>query len=139
MTQFVLDSDVISLLQYGDENIVRHLSQVPPEDVATTIITVEEQLSGWYTLLRKAKHSADLVPVYERMTATVEFLRRLPILSFTQQTAELYDNLRREHRRTGRMDLRIAAIVIAHDATLVTRNSVDFERIGNLRIVDWSK
>lgn len=36
------------------------------------------------------------------------------------------------------MDLRIAAIVIANQMTLLTRNTVDFERVPNLAFEDWT-
>ncbi len=36
------------------------------------------------------------------------------------------------------MDLRIASIAIANQMTLLTRNSVDFERIPNVSIEDWT-
>jgi tRNA(fMet)-specific endonuclease VapC len=51
----------------------------------------------------------------------------------------LYDRLRKEKPRTGRMDLRIAAVALANSATLVTRNAGDFEGIAGLTIVDWSR
>jgi tRNA(fMet)-specific endonuclease VapC len=35
------------------------------------------------------------------------------------------------------MDLRIAAIAIANQMTLLTQNTVDFERIPGLQIDDW--
>jgi tRNA(fMet)-specific endonuclease VapC len=35
------------------------------------------------------------------------------------------------------MDLRIAAIAIANQMTLLTQNTVDFERIPGLSIGDW--
>jgi len=35
------------------------------------------------------------------------------------------------------MDLRIAGITLAHDATLLTRNSVDFEQVPGLRVENW--
>ncbi|MCP4106391.1 MAG: type II toxin-antitoxin system VapC family toxin [Desulfobacteraceae bacterium] len=40
--------------------------------------------------------------------------------------------------RIGTQDLKIAAIALNHDATVVTRNKRDFERIPSLKIEDWS-
>jgi tRNA(fMet)-specific endonuclease VapC len=139
MTRFVLDTDIISLLQHGDEAVVGHVRNHRVDEVATTIVTVEEQLSAWYTLLRRAKTAGDLVPVYRRMTETVRFLSRLPIRTFTDAAAVAYEQLRKQKPRTGRMDLRIAAIALAHNATLVTRNMSDFENIEGLAVVDWSR
>lgn len=39
--------------------------------------------------------------------------------------------------RIGTMDLKIAAICLAHDATLLTRNLVDFEKVPGLRVENW--
>lgn len=35
------------------------------------------------------------------------------------------------------MDLKIAAICIAHDAMLLSRNLVDFEKVPGLRVENW--
>ncbi len=139
MTRFVLDTDIVSLLQHGNETVAAQIGAHANDEVVTTIITVEEQLSAWYTLLRRAKMAKDLVPVYHRMRETVCFLSSLPILTFTETAAELYEQLRKQERRRGRMDLRIAAIAIARDATLVTRNLDDFTPIKGLTVVDWSR
>jgi tRNA(fMet)-specific endonuclease VapC len=139
MTRFVLDTDTVSLLQHGNPTVAGHVARYKPDEVATTIITVEEQLSGWYTLLRRAKAAKKLVPVYERTSETVRFLARLPILTFTEKAADVYEQLRRQKPRRGRMDLLIAAIAIASNATLVTRNISDFDDIEGLSIVDWSR
>jgi tRNA(fMet)-specific endonuclease VapC len=105
MTRFVLDTDIVSLLQHGHPTVAMHVGNCAPNDVATTIITVEEQLSAWYTLLRRAKTARELVPVYQRMSETIQFLSRLPVLTLTEAAADLYQGLRKQKPRTGRMDL----------------------------------
>jgi tRNA(fMet)-specific endonuclease VapC len=57
------------------------------------------------------------------------------LLSRAQACAPL--SLRRKGIRIGTMDLRIASITLAHDATLLTRNSVDFARVPGLRFENW--
>jgi len=36
------------------------------------------------------------------------------------------------------MDLKIAAIVLTNDATVITRNTQDFAHVSNLKFEDWS-
>ena len=139
MPRFVLDTDIVSLLQHGHLTVTDHLASYSPDEVATTVITIEEQLSGWYTLLRRAKTPRELVPVYERLRAAVRFLSKLPLLTFTESAADVYQRLRTQNPRAGRMDLRIAAIALAHQATLVTRNLADFQDIEGLLAIDWTR
>jgi tRNA(fMet)-specific endonuclease VapC len=35
------------------------------------------------------------------------------------------------------MDLKIASIVLAHNAMLLSRNLRDFQQVPNLRVEDW--
>jgi len=139
MTRYVLDSDILSLLQRGDPVVSAHVGSCAPDDVAMTIVSVEEQLSGWYTLLRRARTAEELVPVYQRMSEAVRFFAKLPVLTFTEAAARIYEQLRLQKRRTGRMDLRIAAITLAHHAAIVTRNTDDFQGIEGLDVLDWSR
>jgi len=39
MTRFVLDTDIVSLLQRGDPTVAAHAGSYDPDDVATTIIS----------------------------------------------------------------------------------------------------
>ncbi|MEO5802504.1 MAG: type II toxin-antitoxin system VapC family toxin, partial [Verrucomicrobiota bacterium] len=39
--------------------------------------------------------------------------------------------------RIGSMDLKIACIALAHDATLLTRNVNDFSQVPGLRVENW--
>lgn len=138
MSLYLLDTDTLSLYRRGHAAVVRHTLTYPPETLAITIITVEEQMSGWYTLLRRAKTPAEIAPIYNRLAETVTFLSRTRILSFTESTIAHYERLQALKLRIGTMDLRIAAIALAHTATLVTRNKQDFQLIPNLIIEDWA-
>ena len=68
MSLYVLDTAMLTLYRRGHEAIMRHALTHPPEDLASTVITVKEQLSGWYTRLRQVKASADLTRVYDTAT-----------------------------------------------------------------------
>ena len=50
---------------------------------------------------------------------------------------ECLRRLRDQRIRIGTHDLKIASIVLAHDATLLTRNTVDFAKVPGLRIQNW--
>jgi tRNA(fMet)-specific endonuclease VapC len=39
--------------------------------------------------------------------------------------------------RVGTMDLKIASITLTNDATLLSRNLADYERVPNLKVLDW--
>lgn len=138
MSLYVFDTDILSLYRHGHAAVVQHTLRHPPEALAVTVITVEEQLSGWYTLLRRAKTLADIALIYDRLAETVTFLSRTRILSFTESAITQYEQLQSLKLRIGTMDPRIAAITLAHNATLVTRNRQDFQLIPGLGIEDWT-
>lgn len=138
MLRFVLDTDTFSLFLRGHSQVTANVLGRPLAETGTTIITVEEELSGWYTTLRKAKSPVSLATAYRRMTETVESLALLKLLTFTESAIARFAILRKQHPRIGRNDLRIAAIAIDNNVTLVTRNRIDFQAIEGLTIVDWS-
>jgi tRNA(fMet)-specific endonuclease VapC len=138
MSLYVLDTDTLSLLQYGHPTVQQHVSAVSASGLATTIISVEEQLTGWQAALRRARQPDDIARVYGRFTATVRFLSGLPILSFTEDAVRRYNALAALKLNVGKMDLRIAAIALEFGAVVVTRNVRDFQRVPHLAVVDWT-
>jgi tRNA(fMet)-specific endonuclease VapC len=70
---------------------------------------------------------------------TIEFFKSVELLDFDQVASDRYAELRGRKIRIGTKDLRIAAVVVAAQGILVTRNRRDFERVPGLRIEDWSK
>src|SRR6516162_9833337 len=55
MSLHVLDTDTLSLLQENHLKVVARVATCPPENIAVSIISVEEQLSGWYRRLGAAE------------------------------------------------------------------------------------
>jgi tRNA(fMet)-specific endonuclease VapC len=138
MTLYVLDTDTLTLYQEHHPAVVSHVAQHPPSDIAITVLTVEEQLSGWYTRLRRATDIDDLAAVYERLTATAASLGRFRILSFTKPAILRFQQMCSAKLGVAKMDLRIAAVTLEIGGTLVTRNRRDFSRVPGLGIDDWS-
>ena len=139
MSLHVLDTDTLTLVEEGHPAVSRRFLQHRAEDVAITVLTVEEQLSGWYTALRKAKQPKKLAWAYRRLADAVRFFARLQILTYSEPAMERYEDLRKRKVKIKRMDLRIAATALEHDAVLVTRNSKDFKQVPGLQIEDWTK
>jgi tRNA(fMet)-specific endonuclease VapC len=138
MPLFVLDTDHISLLQRGQSQVVERVSTTPPDDLAASVVTYEEQLRGRLDVIRQAPNVSRLSVAYVRLREMQEFFCAIRLLDFGAEAAAIYAGLRRQHRTLGAMDLRIAATTLAADGTLVTRNTRDFGRIAHLQLQDWS-
>jgi tRNA(fMet)-specific endonuclease VapC len=138
MALFVLDTDTLTHYRSGHPQICARVRACAPADLAATIISAEEQLTGWYTLLRQARQPAQVERAYARLAETIQFYAGLQVLPFTLTSITRYQQLLPLRLNIGRMDLRIAAIVLENAATLVTRNLRDFQRVPGLTIEDWS-
>ncbi len=138
MSLFVLDTDHLSLYQRNAEPLLSKLLSRPPDELAITIVTVEEQLRGRLAQIRKATTAAHLNECYRWLGATVDQLARLPVLYFDDKATTLYETLLLQRVRIGTQDLRIAAIALGQNAVLLTRNSRDFSRVPGLQLDDWT-
>ena len=132
----VVDTNVVSeLMKPSPSGVVRDwvLGQLPAE-LFTTSITVAEILHGIERLPKGQRQ--DLL----RTTATDIFTAfEDHVLAFDHEAATAYALLVNLRDRRGLpidgFDAQIAAICSAHRATLVTRNTKDFEHTG-IRLVD---
>ncbi len=139
MSLYVLDTDHLSLLQRGNENIHKHLLIVSPTEIAITVVSLEEQLRGWLAVINKVNNSQQRIRAYKQLKEITLAFSQLNILDYTEQADNLFEQFRKEKVRIGTQDLRIASITLANNATLITRNNVDFNQISRLKVEDWSK
>jgi tRNA(fMet)-specific endonuclease VapC len=60
------------------------------------------------------------------------------VLPYGESADEVFRELKQKKIRVGTMDLRIGATAIANGMIVLTRNTVDFERIPDLQFEDWT-
>ena len=138
----VLDTDHVSVLEWASSpealTLRSRLEQLPDEEIATTIISFEEQTRGWLAVLAKARALSRQVEAYRRLRRQLDNYCGMAVLDFDERAATEYQQLRHAHLRIGTMDLKIAAIVLAHQAILLSRNAADFGQVPGLAVEDWT-
>jgi tRNA(fMet)-specific endonuclease VapC len=105
--------------------------------VFTTVITVEEELRGVLARTHRAKDDAERILSYQKLMERVSFFARWVVLPLDAESATAFARFRRQGVRIGTQDLRIACITLAHNATLLTRNTRDFLHVPGLRMENW--
>jgi tRNA(fMet)-specific endonuclease VapC len=136
--KYILDTDHVTLLQRGHLPLNKRLADLPLDELATTVISYEEQISGRLAVVRRARTITRRLEAYYWLQKTLDFYCRLAVLSFNEEAGEIFTNLKAEKIRVGTQDLRISAIVLANDGVLLSRNLQDFQKIPDLKIEDWS-
>jgi tRNA(fMet)-specific endonuclease VapC len=106
-------------------------------DAFTTIITVQEVTQGWAAEINRRKAGRDQIKAYRQFQNAVEAFFDITILPFDEEAAGLFNHLQTLRLKVGTMDLKIASIVLSHNALLLSRNLQDFEKVPGLRVEDW--
>ena len=101
-------------------------------------ISVEEALRGRLGYLRRPLDSSARQRGYALLVGTVRLLNQLPIVLYDQSCESQYQQWNSLRRRIGTQNLRIAAVALANNLTLLTRNRGDFSQVPGLKIEEWS-
>jgi len=135
----VLDTDHLVELDRGSSQgaALQQKLEDAGDAVATTIISAEEQFRGWLAQLHRQRDPHEQIATYQRLQRRIAFFAAWHVLPWDTNAADILQGLRRQRVRIGTMDLKIASIVLAHDATLLSRNLRDFQQVPNLRVEDW--
>jgi tRNA(fMet)-specific endonuclease VapC len=107
------------------------------DEIATTVITVEEQTRGWLGLIRRHTDVHRQVAYYERLVRLFDFFAEWQILLFDSRAAAEFKRLRQQRIRIGTMDLKIASIVLVNGGTLLSGNNRDFQQVPGRQVEDW--
>jgi tRNA(fMet)-specific endonuclease VapC len=139
---WILDTDHVSLVLRSNSRVIAHLGLVSTQ-TSTTIITVQEILNGWVGELNQpnARREA-ILDRYHHLFLAMELLKSLPILEFDRPAFDRYEALLVQNpnlrKRRLQKDVRIAAIALSRNATVVTRNRRDCEQVPGMKIEDWT-
>ena len=138
MTLYLLDTDHLSYYHRGHAVVRQHLADKTPSQVFTSVITAEEILRGRLAQIRAAKTEAEHIKACYWLGETLELLKEFTILPYDQLASQQYQMLREQKLRVGSQDLRIAAVALATQATLVTANHIHFAQVSGLSLEDWT-
>lgn len=137
----ILDTNVLSELMRKSpaQSVVDWVERHPAIDLATTTITEAEILYG-VALLAPGQRRTDLGAAAAAMFAE-DFNGR--VFAFDEGAAVAYAAICARRRSAGRpisaLDAEIAAICVARNARLATRNIPDFEGCGVELINPWER
>lgn len=135
----VLDTDHLTALGYDSlpgQRLLARLSTADQE-VATSAVNVDEQLTGLLAAVHQHKDPALQMLPYAELVERMEFLTGFTILPWDDESIVLFRDMKARKIATGTMDLKIGCVALAHDATVLTRNLVDFRRIPGLHVENW--
>lgn len=93
MSLYILDTDHVTFFQQGHPLISQRINSLQPEELATTIITAQEQLRGRLNAIHRATSNVVLVRTYKNLSDTVEFFKQIQVLEFTDSAAEGFAEL----------------------------------------------
>ncbi len=129
----LLDTDHMTVIRYAGTarhaNLVSRMAATAGETFATTIVSAEEQMRGWLALINKARDARRQVPAYERLRGLFAFYAAWEVVPFDELAADQFERLHALRVRIGTQDLKIASIALSRDATLLSANRKDFQKV----------
>lgn len=137
----VLDTDVLSLLQRRQVALYTRLAAriaSADEEIYVTIVSFEEQTRGWLASAAKARTPEQYATATRRLNEMRLDFEDRAVLLFDDRAVAEFKHLKATKIKIGTMDLRIASIVLASAATLISRNRRDFQQVPGLQVEDWT-
>ena len=139
---FLLDTDYAGLLQRKTQpqfdRLVARMNQHSLADFFFPIIAFHEQVMGANLYISRATDEVSVVRGYRLLERILDHFKAAKVLAFDESAARQFVFFRQQRTRVGTMDLRIAAIALSRDMTVLTRNLIDFRKVPGLRVEDWT-
>jgi tRNA(fMet)-specific endonuclease VapC len=130
---YLLDTNAcIHILNHDrTSRVAQKLTTLKPSQIRLCTIVTYELYYGAYKSQQRERN----LELLDR------FCQKFLILTFDPKAARIAGEIRADLERNGmpigQNDLKISAIAIAHECTLVTHNTREFNRINRLSLEDW--
>jgi tRNA(fMet)-specific endonuclease VapC len=139
MSVFLLDSDTLTLLEQRHVIVLQNVNAHPISHINLPAIALQEQMQGFLAAVNRARDQQELALAHEMLVnRLLPTWSRFSVLPFTKPAIVRFEQLRSMRLNIGLMDLRIAAIALEMNLTVVTRNQRDFGRVPGRSTADWS-
>jgi tRNA(fMet)-specific endonuclease VapC len=139
---FLLDTDHVVIAQHQTvpeyHRLIERVRRHDPSHFFVSIVSFHEQVMGWNAYISRAKDLTGIVRGYERLQLVLSNFTEAQVLPFDDAAADRFKHLKARRVRISTMDLRIAAIALSHDLTVLSRNVTDFSKVSDLKIEDWT-
>ena len=128
---YLLDTNIcIYIINEQPAQVLQRVIQAGRESLAISTVTVAELAFGVAKSTRP-----------DSRAKLENFLSKFPILDWDQDAAWVYGNVRKtleaKGQRISERDLLLACQALALDATMVTNNTREFERVEGLKLENW--
>ena len=138
----LLDTDHLSVIQWQErpayDRLVARLDLLAPDDIATSIVSFQEQIQGWMAYLNRAKKAPQIVEAYAKLETLWRSFLRMNVLSFSEEAQARFEQLKRQAPRLETMDRRIASIALTTNSVLLSRNLRHFRAVPGLVVENWT-
>ena len=136
--KYLLDSNILRYYTAKHPTMTRNLARVPADQIAIPFVVVIEQLRGRFDAYLKAEPE-NLLREQARLLAAQQFLSLYQIVYVNEQAVTVLTGLRqRVSTRKRYADVIIAAMALAGDDIVVTRNLDDFrDLLPAAKIQNW--
>jgi tRNA(fMet)-specific endonuclease VapC len=136
MPRYLLDSDHLTLYEHGHALVTQRVRLQPGGAVGISVVTIEEALRGRLAKVARAGDGPSRIHQYALLAKTIRFINQFPPVAYDQLAEAEFQQL--HSIRIGTQDRKTAAIALAQELTLITRNRRDFGRVPGLTLEDWS-
>lgn len=128
---YLLDTNTLIYYFKGMGNVSQNLLSQPPQNISIPSIVIFELEVG----------IAKSTSPQKRINQLHEMLSSINIIPFGDKEAKISANIRANLEKKGTpigpYDILIGGTAVANQATLVTHNTSEFERISQLQLEDW--